>query len=77
VDHWLDEVLPAPLYLRSKATPLPQELLAALTRPEAPFARVERTAHASLTLDPQRPNVGLLVREIDRRNPAAGFPSPA
>jgi putative ABC transport system permease protein len=21
VDHWLDEVLPAPLYLRSKATP--------------------------------------------------------
>jgi putative ABC transport system permease protein len=77
VDHWLDEVLPAPLYLRSKATPLPQELLAALTRPEAPFARVERTAHASLTLDPQRPNVALLVREIDRRNPAAGCPSPA
>jgi putative ABC transport system permease protein len=74
VDHWLDEVLPAPLYLRSKATPLPQELLAALTRPEAPFARVERTAHASLTLDPQRPNVGLLVREIDRRNPAARLP---
>jgi putative ABC transport system permease protein len=49
VDHWLDEVLPAPLYLRSKATPLPQDLLAALTRPEAPFARVEQTAHASLT----------------------------
>ncbi len=74
VDHWLDAVLPAPLYLRSKATPLPQELLTALRRPDAPFARIERTAQASLTIDPQRPNVALLVREIERGNPAARLP---
>jgi putative ABC transport system permease protein len=74
VDHWLDEVLPAPLYLRSKTAPLPQELLTSLERPDTPFARVERTAHAALTLDPQRPNVGLLVRELERSNPAARLP---
>ncbi|MEF8699560.1 MAG: FtsX-like permease family protein [Candidatus Accumulibacter sp. UW20] len=74
VDTWLDDVLPAPLYLRSKATPLAQDLLAALTRPEAPFTRVERTAHTSLTLDPQRPNVALVVRDVDRRNPARRLP---
>ncbi|HRF12336.1 MAG TPA: ABC transporter permease, partial [Candidatus Accumulibacter phosphatis] len=74
VDHWLDEVLPAPLYLRSKSTPLPQELLAALTRPEVPFARVEQSAQASLTIDPQRPNVALLVREIERSHPEARLP---
>jgi putative ABC transport system permease protein len=51
VDHWLDHVLPAPLYLRSKATPLPQELLAALARPMRPSqGRAER--HASLTHRP-------------------------
>lgn len=74
VDHWLDEVLPAPLYLRSKGTPLPEDLLAALARPDAPFARVEGMAHASLTLDPRRPNVALIVRELDRQNPAARLP---
>jgi putative ABC transport system permease protein len=42
VDRWLDEVLPAPLYLRSKSTPLPQDLLAALIRPDAPFAKSSR-----------------------------------
>lgn len=74
VDHWLDQVLPAPLYLRSKATPLPQPLLDALLQADAPFARVERTAHASLTLDPRRPVVALIVREIERGNPAARLP---
>lgn len=74
VDHWLDHVLPAPLYLRSKATPLPQELLAALQQPDAPFARIERMANEALTIDPQRPKVALLVRELERRNPAARLP---
>ena len=74
VDHWLDQVLPAPLYLRSKATPLPQSLLDALMQADAPFARVERTAHTSLTLDPQHPAVALIVREIERGNPAARLP---
>ncbi|EXI68847.1 MAG: lipoprotein releasing system, transmembrane protein, LolC/E family [Candidatus Accumulibacter adjunctus] len=74
VDQWLDHVLPAPLYLRGKASPLPQELLTALERPEAPFLRVERSAHGSLTLDPRRPPVALLVRELDRDDPAARLP---
>ncbi|WP_300320817.1 ABC transporter permease [Accumulibacter sp.] len=74
VDHWLDHVLPAPLYLRSKATPLPQPLLDALATPDAPFARIERMATASLTLDPRRPKVALLVRELERDNPAARLP---
>ncbi|TLD46989.1 MAG: hypothetical protein FAZ92_00729 [Accumulibacter sp.] len=74
VDHWLDHVLPAPLYLRSKASPLPQELLNSLERADTPFLRVERSAYASLTLDPRRPPVALLVREIDHRDPAARLP---
>lgn len=74
VDQWLDVVLPAPLYLRSKGVPLPQQLLTALEQPDAPFARVERTAHGTLSLDPQRPTVALLVRELDRADPAARLP---
>ncbi|WP_313950912.1 FtsX-like permease family protein [Accumulibacter sp.] len=74
VDHWLDHVLPAPLYLRSKATPLAQDLLDALVQPDAPFARVERMANASLTIDPQRPKVALLVREFDSASVAARLP---
>ncbi|MEF8724940.1 MAG: FtsX-like permease family protein [Candidatus Accumulibacter delftensis] len=74
VDQWLDHVLPAPLYLRSKATPLPQDLLGALTQPDAPFAKVERMANAALTIDPQRPQVALLIREIEPRDPAARLP---
>lgn len=74
VDQWLDHVLPAPIYLRGKASPLPQELLTALERPDAPFLRVERSAYGSLTLDPRRPAVALLVRELDRRDPAARLP---
>lgn len=74
VDQWLDVVLPAPLYLRSRGVPLPQELFAALALPAAPFAKVERSAHGSLSLDPQRPAVGLLVRELDRANVGARLP---
>ncbi|WP_291994743.1 ABC transporter permease [Candidatus Accumulibacter sp. ACC003] len=74
VDHWLEHVLPAPLYLRSKATPLPQDLLDALSQPDAPFASVEGLASASLTIDPQRPKVTLLIRELDRDRPAARLP---
>jgi putative ABC transport system permease protein len=74
LDQWLDVVLPAPLYVRSKGLPLPAELLAALEQADTPFARVERTATGSLGLDPQRPAVALLVREIDRTDPAARLP---
>lgn len=74
VDAWLDHVLPAPLYLRSRATPLANDLLAALAGADSPFVRSEATMHAALTLDPQQPGVALLVREIERDNPGAHLP---
>lgn len=74
VDTWLDEVLPAPLYVRSKATPLPQTALDALKRPDSPFARSESAAFSSLTLDVSRPAVALLVRELDRLDPGTRLP---
>ena len=74
LDQWLDVVLPAPYYLRSKGVPLPAQLLAALERPDAPFVRVERMAAGALSLDPQRPTVAVLVRELDRTNPGVRLP---
>ena len=74
VDTWLDEVLPAPLYARSKATPLPQAALDALKQPDAPFAKSESAAFSSLTLDLSRPAVALLVREINRNDPGSRLP---
>ncbi|NJD33922.1 MAG: FtsX-like permease family protein [Betaproteobacteria bacterium] len=74
LDQWLDVVLPAPYYVRSKGVPLPAELLAALERPDAPFARIERMAVGALSLDPRRPAVAVLVRELDRANPGARLP---
>jgi putative ABC transport system permease protein len=69
VDEWLDVLLPAPLYVRSKGVPLPQELLSALAQPTAPFDKFQRATTGQLTLDPQRPAVALLVRDLDRANP--------
>jgi putative ABC transport system permease protein len=78
LDQWLDVVLPAPYYLRSKGAPLPDELFATLPTAsasnESPFSRVERMASSTLALDPRRPPVTLLVREIDRTSPAASLP---
>jgi putative ABC transport system permease protein len=74
VDQWLDVVLPAPLYVRSKGVPLPQDLLAALAQADAPFARVQRAANSTLSLDPQRPAVALLVRDLDRARPGERLP---
>jgi putative ABC transport system permease protein len=74
LDQWLDAVLPAPYYVRSKGVPLPAQLLAALERPDAPFARVERMAAGALSLDPRRPTVAVLVRDLDRADPGARLP---
>ena len=74
VDTWLDEVLPAPIYVRSKATPLPQAALDALKLPDAPFAKSESAAFSNLTLDVSRPAVALLVRELDRDDPGSRLP---
>ena len=72
LDQWLDVVLPAPYYMRSKGVPLPPGLLAALEH--APFGKVERMASGALSLDPQRPTVAVLVRELDRTDPGARLP---
>ena len=74
LDQWLDEVLPAPYYMRSKGVPLPADLLAALERPDTPFARVERMAVGTASLDPQRPAVAVLIRELDPADPGARLP---
>ncbi len=74
VDTWLDEVLPAPLYVRSKSTPLPQAALDALAQTDTPFAKNESVFFSNLTLDPERPAVALLVRELDRTEPGARLP---
>lgn len=74
VDKWLDVILPAPMYVRSKGVPLPHELLAALKQGDTPFEKVEQAAFGTLTLNPQRPAVALLVRELDRANPSARLP---
>jgi putative ABC transport system permease protein len=78
LDQWLDVVLPAPLYVRSKGVPLPQELLRALAQPTAPFdtpfEKFQRAANSTLTLDPQRPAVALLVRDVNRANPGERLP---
>jgi putative ABC transport system permease protein len=74
VDTWLDEVLPAPIYMRSKSTPLPQAALDAIGRLDAPFAKRESSAFSSLTLDVTRPAVALVVRELDRNDPGAKLP---
>ena len=74
VDTWLDAVLPAPFYVRSKGAPLPQAALDALQRPDAPFAKSESAAFSSLTLDVSRPAVALLVRELDRVDPGTRLP---
>ncbi|MDZ4253319.1 MAG: ABC transporter permease, partial [Sulfuritalea sp.] len=51
-----------------------QSRVAALDQPATPFARIERTAHGALSLDPQRPAVVLLVREMRRADAAARLP---
>lgn len=74
VDQWLEQVLPAPLYLRSKSTPLPGAMLTSLQQANVLFEKSERSASFSITLDPQRPAVLLTVRELDRNNPGARLP---
>lgn len=74
VDTWLDEVLPAPLYARSKSTPLPKSALDALAQSDSPFAKSESAFFANLTLHPERPAVALLVRELDAAQPGARLP---
>ena len=74
LDHWLDAVLPAPYYMRSQGLPLPADVMADLDRPASPFVRYERMAVSRIGLAPRRPEVALLVRELDRDDPGTRLP---
>jgi putative ABC transport system permease protein len=73
VDDWLDQVLPAPLYLRATTGPMPQAVWDELAQSGA-FTRIERTMRVPLVLDPTRPAVDLLIREFDAQNAAQALP---
>jgi putative ABC transport system permease protein len=68
VSHWLDAVLPAPLYLRSTGggvdgAPLPEAFVAGV-RALPGVARVDTLRALPLQFDPSRPPVTLLVRTL-------------
>jgi putative ABC transport system permease protein len=78
VTQWLDQVLPADLYVRSAESLaasdtafLAPEWVAAVAR-SAGVARVQPQRVVPLTLDPARPAVSLLARGIG--NPEQGLP---
>jgi len=77
VVDWLDGVLPAELYLRAPSgggsaafSPAMQAGLRAVPG----IARIEFLRSRELILDPQRPAIALLARQIDRNNPGADLP---
>jgi len=68
VTHWLDAVLPAPLYLRgaggsADGAPLPEAFVAA-ARALPGVARVDTLRALPLQFDPARPPVTLVVRPL-------------
>jgi putative ABC transport system permease protein len=71
VTRWLDALLPADLYVHAATSGgagdivvLPPTLVSVAAKaPGVQRAKAQRTA--SITLDPQRPTVGLIAREID------------
>jgi len=77
VDDWLGNVLSADLYVRSTASGdvgmlKPAEQLAIAALPGVARADFLRTTE--LTLDPTRPAVALIAREIDPADPAKALP---
>lgn len=77
LDDWLKNVLSADLYVRSIATgeagmltPAQQQVLAKL----AGVAGADFQRTTELTLDPKRPAVALIAREIDSADPAKMLP---
>ncbi len=73
VDTWLDEVLPAPLYARTRGTPLPAAALDALAA-SAHFERMEQLAVRPVVLDASRPALDLVIRDLDPQQPGARLP---
>ncbi|MFC3148821.1 FtsX-like permease family protein [Piscinibacterium candidicorallinum] len=73
VDTWLDEVLPAPLYARTRGTPLPAPALDALAA-SGRFERIEKLAVRPVVLDPARPALDLVIRDLDPQRPGERLP---
>lgn len=86
VARWLDDVLPADLYLRSApgaatsdAAYLTPEFIAALARIDG-VARIEASRIRALALDPTRPAVSVIARPLpdaQRQLPLVAAPQPA
>ncbi|HMN83516.1 MAG TPA: ABC transporter permease, partial [Burkholderiaceae bacterium] len=77
VDRWLGAVLPADLYLRAGSDGAGGGLDAGLQqrlRAVPGLARAEFMRTRSLTLDPARPPVVLIVRPLDPQDPARRLP---
>ncbi len=80
VDRWLGKVLAAPLYFRvpsggmggNSAFVPPAELAAIAAQPG--LARAEWMRIQQFDLDPQRPAVTLMARNLDKRDPGGRIP---
>ncbi len=77
VDQWLEEVLPASLYVRVPDTAASaafsvedRNRLASIDG----IARIEFARTLDLIVDPNRPSVELIARNIDKTNPNASLP---
>ncbi len=77
VDHWLEEILPASLYVRAPTTgtsgALNNELRASLSAIEG-IDRIEFARSLDLIIDPEKPPVELIARTIDAANPGQSIP---
>jgi putative ABC transport system permease protein len=76
VAQWLEVVLPADVYARAPSAagaPLDDALQRAIAASPG-VARVEFLRAVELTLDPQRPAVALLVRDLDPARPQRQLP---
>jgi putative ABC transport system permease protein len=77
VADWLDAVLPADVYARAPGAASAAPLDGALQRAIAStpgVARAEFLRSVELSLDPTRPTVALLVRDLDPRHPQHRLP---
>ncbi len=77
IEHWLDHILPADVYVR---TELRQDIIG-FTRPEqvalanaSGIKRIDFIHSQQISLDPSRPSVTLFARPIDKNDPGSVLP---